>query len=358
MWMRFRGATAGVRWLSTAATPSEAYVWGKGNDAPNVLKFVKSAKEGALGTGSSVKELLLPKRIIIENEEIVNISLGNYHSTFVTSSGKLFVSGSNESGQLGVDTKQTLSPVQVPDLPDDVVQAVCGGYHTAALTKSGEVYTWGWGGTVWNFKVGALGHGSRDSHKKPKKVEALNGVKIVQISAGKEHMTALSDQGILYVWGNGEHGRLGNGSSASLLAPDELSVDLFSGEKISQVAAGQFHGVALSSEGNIYTWGRNNDGQLGVGGAFDLFSVMQTPQRVDFSGADEDVPEEERKVVKMKAIATSDRHVVASSEDGQLFFWGDAQVSSPQDLSDTLNSRKIVKLAAGNHFSLAIDGNH
>eukprot|EP00475_Leptophrys_vorax_P030135 TRINITY_DN4492_c0_g1_i1.p1 TRINITY_DN4492_c0_g1~~TRINITY_DN4492_c0_g1_i1.p1 ORF type:complete len:374 (+),score=83.11 TRINITY_DN4492_c0_g1_i1:128-1249(+) len=358
---RVVGARSGLRAaLSTTSNKgssgSEAYVWGRGKVK---TVFGSTNKDGALGIGSSVKELLIPKKVTIQGEEISRVSLGHMHSAFVTASGKLFVTGNNEAGQLGVelpsDSKdRTLSPVQVLDLPSDIVEVGCGGFHTAAVTSNGDVYTWGWGGNVWNWTTGALGHGDRASHKRPKKVEALQGVKIVKIACGKEHMLALSDSGELYVWGSGEHGRLGNGSSGACLVPDLLSSEYFLGDKISHVAAGHFHSVVLTASGKVYTWGRNNEGQLGVGGNFDLFSVLSSPQRVNFSEV-EDTPDDADQVT-ITAIATSEKHVLAVTQEGGLFIWGDAQWSAPKNLSESLNTRKIVRVAAGNHFSLAVDG--
>jgi alpha-tubulin suppressor-like RCC1 family protein len=102
-----------------------------------------------------------------------------------------------------------------------------GEYHTTALTDSGDVFTWGYGGKegyfnwMYSQEVGALGHGDKAHHFKPKRVKYFNekGIKISQIGAGLYHNIALAESGELYTWGRGQYGVLGNGSNQYSLTP-------------------------------------------------------------------------------------------------------------------------------------------
>lgn len=84
-----------------------------------------------------------------------------------------------------------------------VVSAALGEYHSVALTEDGSVYTWGYAGKkgyfnwMYSQEVGALGHGDKEHHFIPKKVEyfAKNNIKIEKISAGMYHTLALSTSG-------------------------------------------------------------------------------------------------------------------------------------------------------------------
>jgi alpha-tubulin suppressor-like RCC1 family protein len=108
-----------------------------------------------------------------------------------------------------------------PKRDKKVVDVALGEYHTTVLTDDGSVYTWGYGGKIgffnWMYsqEVGALGHGDKKHYFNPKKVEYFEkkNLKIVKITAGLYHNTAITSAGDLYVWGRGLYGVLGNASN-------------------------------------------------------------------------------------------------------------------------------------------------
>lgn len=103
---------------------------------------------------------------------------------------------------------------------ENIVQMNCGDHHTAAVTKDGRVLTFGWGGS---FSAGAcgLGHGDYESNAKPTVVETLfrDGAPIGKVECGDMHTMALTKDHELWIWGNGEHGRMGSGSANNCLVP-------------------------------------------------------------------------------------------------------------------------------------------
>ena len=73
-------------------------------------------------------------------------------------------------------------------------QIVVGFYHTAALTKEGKLFTWG------RNSYGQLGHGDKEHRQIPTKVESLDGLVIVKIACGQYHTIAITDDGDAYTW--------------------------------------------------------------------------------------------------------------------------------------------------------------
>lgn len=99
-----------------------------------------------------------------------------------------------------------------------------------ALSEDGNIYTWGYGGKkgyfnwMYSQEVGALGLGSLDPHFTPKLVKFFpeNDLKVTQIAAGNYHCVALASDGNLYTWGRGLYGVLGNGSNLQSLVPERI----------------------------------------------------------------------------------------------------------------------------------------
>lgn len=182
-----------------------------------------------------------------------------------------------------------------------VVDVALGEYHSAALTDDGNVYTWGYGGKTgffnWMYtqEVGALGHGDKKHHFHPKKVEFFekNNIKVKKITAGMYHTVALTTTGDLYSWGRGLYGVLGNSSNQYSMEPelnDELSTlrkEDPEGKEIMKLdSADEYTGV-LMRDGSLYVWGKNDRGQLGVGSGIgiDMVESESTPIQIGVEGA-------------------------------------------------------------------------
>jgi E3 ubiquitin-protein ligase HERC2 len=107
-------------------------------------------------------------------------------------------------------------PRPIPFLSQYVVKKVAvhsGGKHAMALTLDGKVFSWGEG------EDGKLGHGNRLNLDKPRMIEALRSKKIRDIACGSSHSAAITSSGELYTWGLGEYGRLGHGDNITQLKP-------------------------------------------------------------------------------------------------------------------------------------------
>ena len=105
----------------------------------------------------------------------------------------------------------------------------------------------------------------------------FEGKTISQISAGSVHSLALDSEGQIYAWGSNSYGQLGNGGTTRSNTPVKVDTSgVLDGKTISQISAGNYHSLALDSEGQIYAWGGNHYGQLGNGDTTDSNTPVQT----------------------------------------------------------------------------------
>jgi len=177
--------------------------------------------------------------------------------------------GANWHGQLGQSKsarakekggRSAAVAVALPDGDEPPRQVACGSSFSVALTSSGRVYTWGMG------KQGQLGCriGLVSWHQPhPLLVEGeLSSVQVVAIDCGQEHALALSSAGDIYSWGSNKYGQLGHGDHQLHPEPRRLTAE--GATSFSHIAAGDKHSAALVG-GKLYTWGSGACGQLGHG---------------------------------------------------------------------------------------------
>jgi alpha-tubulin suppressor-like RCC1 family protein/serine/threonine protein kinase len=213
----------------------------------------------------------------------------------------------------GSSAEKSLVPVEV-DMSSGlagktVVQLSAGMQHTLALTSEGEIYAWG------TNHFGQLGDGRlTQRNNRPvatKLVGALAGKRVVAVSAGSQFSLALCSDGTVAAWGGNEMGQLGAGADTKMnLVP--LAVDTsgaLKGKFITQVRAGFSSSVAMSSEGEIFAWGRNAAVNLGTGAGGEL------PVAVRRRSADT-VP------LTDLACAPSGAHALFLTAEGKVYGWG------------------------------------
>ncbi|XP_040021975.1 regulator of chromosome condensation [Gasterosteus aculeatus] len=179
------------------------------------------------------------------------------HRSHGKEAGQVLVLGQGDVGQLGLGetTIERKKPALV-SLPEKTVQVVAGGMHTVCVSETGHVYTFGCN------DEGALGRDTTEegSEMVPGKV-ALEE-KVVQVSAGDSHTAALTEDGTVYVWGSFRD----NSGVIGLLEPMKTCttpVKVPMTEPVVKIASGNDHLVLLTLEGNLYTSGTAEQGQLG-----------------------------------------------------------------------------------------------
>ena len=197
------------------------------------------------------------------------IASGNSTGYAIGSDGELYAWGDNNDGQLGNGTTTSSdSPVQV-SLPTGVTaMALGGGYYSGyAVGSDGKLYAWG------DNTYGELGDGTTTSSDTPVQVSLPTGVTATAIAGGSSTGYAIGSNGKLYAWGFNGDGELGNGSTAGPDICDNVNpcstspgvVSLPTGVTATAIAGGLEDGYAIGSDGNVYSWGQNYFGELGDG---------------------------------------------------------------------------------------------
>lgn len=195
----------------------------------------------------------------------------------------------------------------------DVQQIACGFKHLALVTRQGEIFTWG------EESGGRLGHGTEKDFSRPRLVDFLAVNNMDFVACGEYHTCAISTVGDLFTWGDGAHnsGILGHGTDVSHWVPKRVSGPL-EGIQVLSVACGAWHTALATSNGKLYTFG---DGTFGVLGHGDRESVAY-PREVQLLNG--------LKTVKVAcgvwhtaAIVEVMGHAGGSISSRKLFTWGD-----------------------------------
>ncbi|GAB2218596.1 hypothetical protein Droror1_Dr00001822 [Drosera rotundifolia] len=256
---------------------------------------------GRLGHGNS-SDLFTPQPIrALDGMKIRQIACGDSHCLAVTIQGEVASWGRNQNGQLGLGTTEdSLVPQKLLAFQGLSIKMVAAGAeHSAAVTEDGHVYGWGWG------RYGNLGLGDREDRNVPQKVASSNGLKMNLVACGWRHTIAVSTSGDLYTYGWSKYGQLGHGDFEDHLVPHKL--EALSGHPISQISGGWRHTMALTSDGKLYGWGWNKFGQVGVGDNVDRCSPVQVM-----------FPHNQNVV----QICCGWRHSLAITERHNVFSWG------------------------------------
>ncbi|MBI0070969.1 InlB B-repeat-containing protein [Bifidobacterium sp. W8115] len=270
-----------------------------------------------------------------EDFTYVQVSAGNAHSLAVGSDGYVYAWGFNNYGQLGNNTSGTYSyssvPVRVSDPanPTDTSKGlkaiqVSGGYsHSLAVGSDGYVYAWG----LNNY--GQLGNNTSDTYSYssvPVRVrdpanstDTSKGLKAIQVSAGSWHSLAVGSDGYTYAWGLNEDGQLGNNKSRNSSVPVRVCdpanpTDTSKGLQTVQVSGGGDHSLAVDKDGQTWSWGRNDHGELGNGTTTSTRSANPIPARVRYPA--------NARAVAATQVSAGTFHSLAVDKDGNIWAWG------------------------------------
>ena len=287
------------------------YMWGK-NDC------------GQLGDGTTDNKTnkTRPHRVA---SNVQSVELGDVHTTVISKDGGLYTWGYNYYGQLGNGTTtKSSNPIKIMN---DVVSCAGGYYHTIALKKDGTVYTWG------RNNCGQLGNGTTTDRTSPVAIQIYDhtnvltsdGVKygiipdngnysfesageVAQVAAGGSHTAAVTKDGDLYMWGYNNYGQLGVYTNIDKNAPILVnnSTTALPAKSVKYVALGGSHSAAITKDGSLYMWGKNDCGQLGDG-TTDNKTNKTRPHRV---------------ASNVQSVELGDVHTTVISKDGGLYTWG------------------------------------
>ncbi|PKA56532.1 Ultraviolet-B receptor UVR8 [Apostasia shenzhenica] len=302
-----RSISCGEKHAALVTKQGEVFCWGEGNGGklghkinldvtyPMVIETLKGSYVQSVACGSrhtyavsSSGELFtwgessihkgdsrshwIPHRILnhLGGIQVSKVACGEWHTAIVSFCGKLFTYGEGTFGALGHgDVKSSSQPKEVESLKGLRVKTVaCGLWHTAAIVEiiisrfksnspSGKLFTWG------DNNKGSLGHSDKERKLLPTCIASLVDCDFVQVSCGRTITIALTVTGLVFTMGSSMHGQLGNPQA------EDTSITMVEGslksEFVKDISSGSFHVAVLTTKGNVYTWGKGDNGRLGLG---------------------------------------------------------------------------------------------
>ncbi|XP_058042572.1 X-linked retinitis pigmentosa GTPase regulator isoform X5 [Ahaetulla prasina] len=300
-------------------------------------------ESGAIFTfGKSKFAENVPSQFWFKNDKPLHMSCGDEHTSVVTENGKLYMFGSNNWGQLGLGTKNTVSkPTCVKVLkPEKVKLAACGRNHTLIYTEKGNLYATG------GNSEGQLGLGGTEERSAFHLVSYFTSQhKIKQLAAGSYTSAALTEDGQLFMWGDNSEGQIGLGNEANAYVPHQVDV----GKPVFWISCGYYHSALITCDGELYTFGESDNGKLGL--SLEQLKNNRVPQLV--SG----IPSRVNKVAcgggHTVALAGGEVYTFGLGQYGQLGLGTFIFETSEPKMVDHLGKHKICNIASGeNHTAL------
>jgi len=221
----------------------EAYCWGGNSD-------------GQLGDGTTTNRSA-PVRVA-GGSKFASISAGDAHTCGVATDGVAYCWGRNASGELGIGLVDA-DPHPQPEIVARAVRTIAaGGHFSCAVDTKGIAYCWG---DNYQSRLGSSAADPVNPNPTPLPVDG--GHEFRSISAGETHACGLIRDGTAYCWGGNLNGEIGPEAALLSSTHDPVAVG---GPKLTAVTVGlRFHSCGVGQDGKAYCWGRNTEGQLGVG---------------------------------------------------------------------------------------------
>ena len=248
--------------FSTAAIKTDGTLWVWGNNS-----------NGELGDNTVVNKSS-PIQTITRDINWKQVSCGNQYAAAIKTDGTLWTWGLNTSGQLGDNTTiSRSSPVQVVGFATNWKSVSCGSKFTAAIKTDGTLWLWGSNANGYGIPTGQLGDNSGTNRSSPvQTVTFATNWKFV--ACGNYHTAEIKTDGTLWCWGfNSYYGQLGDNTLTNRSSPVQTVAATTNWK---QVACGYGHTAAIKTDGTLWSWGRNESGQLGDGSITNKSSPVQT----------------------------------------------------------------------------------
>jgi len=332
-------APANVKSISVSVQDDFNLLTGAGTNNTAALKrngsvFVSGNNfNGQLGDGTAVNKSIMTA--VIGANSFIQISNSGSASHFLAlkSDGTIFAWGNNSSGQLG---DATLIQKSVPTLvtgSSNFVSIQSGGATSFGIKADGTAWSWGNNG---NFQ---LGNGNLSVLGASSPIQVAGAGTYMQISGGENHVLALQTNGSAWAWGQNNNGQLGINSTVAQSSP----VPVVGGHSFIQIATGgsvTTSSYALKANGEVWSWGVNGTGQLGIGSSTPA-SVSSPVQVIGGHSF-------------LKIIGTNNGAAGLKS-NGEVWAWGSNVSGHLGDGTVTFRSSPVQVI--GGHSFVSISGN-
>jgi alpha-tubulin suppressor-like RCC1 family protein len=211
--------------------------------------------------------------------------------------GALLCMGNAHRGRLGNGWFDGWLPYPGYQIRPDFTfrDVVAGPEHTCALDTNGQAYCWG------GNQHGQLGDGGWQDRAEPVPV-AQGNLRFAKLSAANQVTCGITSDSDLWCWGQNDHGQLGVGSQEHRNRPSRV----LGGLKVSQVAIGGSHTCLLTIDGAAYCWGAQWAGQIGTRSNREQLTPFRVPGNLKFT-----------------AISLGASHSCATTSAGQVWCWGE-----------------------------------
>ena len=278
----------------------ELWVWG-------------ATSNGGLGNfiGSTTGARCTPITTLAGGANWKQVSSGYRIMAAIKNDGTLWTWGLNDNGQLGDNTKTTRStPVTTFIGGTDWKQVSCGTRHIGAIKTDGTLWTWG------DNSFGGIGDNTSSFRCTPV-TTFIGGTNWKQVSCGSFNTAATKSDGTLWTWGSNAYGQLGDRTTTTKFTPVTTFAGGTNWKLVSNSSSGNTtannHMAAIKTDGTLWTWGGNVEGQLGIN-VRGLFNTRCTPVTTFVGGTN------------WKQVSCGINFIVAFSAaiktDGTLWTWG------------------------------------
>lgn len=322
---------SGINWKSIGAssgfsasikTDGTLWLWGR-----NVNGELGN-NQTAIGAYSS------PIQTVSSGTNWMQVSCGTQHTMAIKTDGTLWLWGGNTSGQLGTNNNTFYSsPVQTVSSGTNWKLVTSGRYHTVAIKTDGTLWAWG-----KNDLYGNLGDNTRTNRSSP--VQTISsGTNWKLIGAGGYNTGAVKTDGSLWVWGDNTNGQLGDTTVVSKSSPIQT---ISGGTNWKQISWGFKTAFAIKTDGTLWTWGYNLQGQIGDNSTTPKSSPVQT-----ISGGN-----------NWKLVSGGSYAATAIKTDGTLWLWGYNAYGALGDNSNTDKSSPVQTIAGGTNWKLVTCGGY
>jgi alpha-tubulin suppressor-like RCC1 family protein len=271
---------------ATGANPAWIHITANGSNVTcgiregNTLWCWGDGAYGALGNGQTVNETV-PQQISKPTAGWTGVSNGGGHGCATRNDGSLWCWGYNKQGELGLGTTASATrPHQVTSPASTGWTSVTAGPNqTCALRSDTTLWCWGYNGS------GQLGIGGTTTQYLPQQVTTPASTGWTGVSAGYSYTCATRSDGTLWCWGYNLFGELGNGNTTNQDLPQQVTDP--AGIGWTSAVAGGDHTCATRSDTTLWCWGKNLEGELGIGNTTnqDLPQQVTDPASTGWSSA-------------------------------------------------------------------------